>query len=165
MSLSISPGGIIIDDGGAKRFDTNEPLFHTTNQISGSQAFSTFAITTSNIDQTDSYLIGSCNAACTHLIGAMKFTLNSYGAGMAFDRWHSIMGGTCLWVLDGEPGIASAVGDNGIPPSQFCAYGFRISGTNVYLDRRIVAQKMPTGVTYSILSHTLNFYLEAGLFT
>lgn len=167
MSFHIEPGRILITDaGGTPRFDSDEPLFHTINEINGTQAIAAYSNTGDTYkDITTSYLIGSCNAACTHLIGAVKFKLNSYAAGCAFDRWTTIMGGTTLWLLagtDGQQGYAAA---NSFIPRQIVYYSFRIDGTDVYLDRRIILGNMATGVTFTVLSHSIEYHLEAGLFT
>lgn len=170
MSFHIGPGRILITDThGASRFDSDEPLFHTLSEINGTQLITTVSNTGNTYkDLTNSYLIGSCNAACTHLIGAMKFTLNTpdgYPAGCAFNRWTAIMGGTSLWVLagtDGQQGFTSA---NGYPARHMCYYSFRIDGTDVYLDQRVLIGNMATNATFSVLGHSIEYHLEGGLFT
>lgn len=165
MSFLAQNGRISIDDGGIIRLDTDEGLFHTINVASGSYAVPQITVTTGNIDWLDSWLIGTCHADCTDVIGAVKFTLNNYAAGMAFDRWHTIMGGSIMWLMDGENGQQSNVGWNTVPIRQFVTYTFRVASGNIYLDRRAALNAMPTGGTYSVLSHTIHWRLEVGLFT
>lgn len=165
MSLSISAGSMTITDGGDLRFATDEGLFHTITKLSGNVAVATVTATSSIVDSTTRWDLGACHADCTHIIGAVKFTLNNYGSGMAFDRWHTIMGGSILWLLDGESGVAGSVGLNGTPPYQWCSYDLIIDAAHVYLERRLILNKMPTGGTYSVLSHTIDYNLEVGLFT
>jgi len=150
-------------DGGT-RFDSDEGLFHPITSVQG--ALSMGQYTTGNgvsINVSDSFFLGNCHAACTHAIGAMKFTLNNYAAGMAFDRWHTIMGGSAIWVLDGEAGFQTVVGSNQPNARQFVAYSFRVTSGQVYMDRRVAMGGTPA--IYAVLPHQIQYKLKAGLFT
>jgi len=150
-------------DGGT-RFDSDEGLFHPITSVQGTLNLGPY--TTGNgtpINVADSFFLGNCHAACTHVIGAMKFTLNNYAAGMAFDRWHTIMGGSAIWVLDGEAGFQQVVGSNQADIIQFVAYSFRVTAGQVFLDRRVAMGGTPA--IYSVLIHQIQYKLKAGLFT
>ena len=165
--LSVSAGQIVIKDtNGATRFDTDDGLFHITNQLSGSVGVAnvTGGGGSGLRDLTSTVSLGVCHADCTHVIGALKFTLNNYAAGMAFDRWHTFLGGSALWVMDGEPGFGGAIGDNsGFGIRQMSFYTFRVTGGEVFLDLRLHIAN--TTFSYTIISHTIEFKIKTGLFT
>lgn len=164
--LGVSGGRIQIKDtDGAVRFDTYDKLFHITDAVSGSLSISALVGGSDTvIDTTTSFNLGSCNSSCTHVVGALKFTLNSYAAGMAFDRWHTFLGGAAMWVLDGEPGFAGGLGDNDDGrASQLVYYSLRVTSGVVWLDRRAVIAD--TDFSYTVLSHSISYKLKTGLFT
>ena len=111
-------------------------------------------------DLNDTVTLGTVPAACTQVIGAVKFDLSSnYPAGFRFDRWHMVMGGTMLWVMDGEPGFQDQLGSN-FGCSQYCAYHFSVSGGVVRLHRRVVIDRTP--FQYVIRPHRLIYKLRCG---
>lgn len=160
--LLISSGRISVKDtDGSTRFDTDDGLFHVIDSVSGSKPIAQFNGGNENTtNQTDSFALGTCHADCTDVVGAIKFTLNNYAAGMAFDRWHTMMGGSALWVMDGQTGASS---DNS-GTTVLVTYSLRVASGVVYLDRYIFISS-DVSVSYSILSHTITYKLKAGLFT
>lgn len=165
MSLLVSGGRIQISDVAEnKRFDTDDGLFHIISKVSGSVAIAQFTNPDgTNLDSTTSYLLGTCHPDCTDVIGSVKFTLNNNAAGMAFDRWCTVMGGSILWVIDGHGLVGSSPDPNG-EISQMVFYSLRVTSGQVYLDRRRLFSKQGQG-TYTVLSHTIEYKLKAGLFT
>lgn len=164
--LDITAGRMVISAGGISRFDSNDRLFHTiTGGINGSRAMAAETALTARRNETTDYVIGSCHEACTHVIGSVKFTLNNYVAGLPFDRWHTVMGGSILWVMDGESGNQADIGINWSPPYQIVTYEFVVEAGMVKLRRRLCLRGMPAGVNFSVLGHTINWKLKAGLFT
>lgn len=100
----------------------------------------------------------------TQVIGAFKFKLNNNAAGFAFDRWHMIMGGNALWLMDGEPGSLSTLGDNtNVGPLQWIDYSFRVSAGRVQMLRRRALQD--TAINYTVLSHSIEYKLRTGNWT
>jgi hypothetical protein len=162
MTFRVQAGAMeITGPSGNRIFHTDDGLFHTISALSGTQAIATFSGgNNTTTDTTKSYLLGSCNTNCTDVAGSVKFTLNNYAAGMAFDRWNSIFGGSVLWVLDGHS-LTGSPGNSYI--GQVVAYSFRVTAGQVFLDRRIYISNQ-TGGTYTILSHTINYKLKCGLF-
>lgn len=114
---------------GITRLNTDDALLHGTSQglpINGT--INIEAIGTNNdsrVNLTTVYDLGAVTSGHTQLIGAVKFTLASYAAGLAYNRWHMVMGGSIVWVMDGEPGFQSSVGNNA-SMNQWVDYHFRI---------------------------------------
>lgn len=164
--LSAAAGRIVIKDtSGSTRLDTDDGLFHTINQLSGTVAVGSLSGGNGRrVNSTQSTLLGTVNSNCTHVIGALKFTLNNYAAGMAYDRWTTFLGGSAMWVLDGEPGFRDALGDNSrFGATQIVFYSFRITSGQVFLDRRAFIARTP--FTYTVRSHSIDYKLKTGLFT
>lgn len=165
MSLSVAGGRIQISDVAAnKRFDTDDGLFHIISTVSGSVAIAQFSNPDgTNLNSTTSYLLGTCHPDCTDVIGSVKFTLNNNDAGMAFDRWSTVMGGSILWVIDGHGLTGSSPDPNG-DINQMVFYSLRVEAGEVYLDRRRLFSEAGQG-QYTVLSHTIEYKLKVGLFT
>lgn len=165
MTLLLEPGILDIDaPTGAKVFSSLDGLFHVVNKLSGSQAIAALTFNDETfVDSVTSYLLGDCHPDCTDVIGSVKFTLNSYGAGLAFDRWHSVMGGDILWVIDGH-GLTGTSPDPNTNMNQLVKYRFRVENGQVWLDRRAFCSNSSQG-TYTVLSHTIEFKLKVGLYT
>jgi hypothetical protein len=129
MKFELADGrGFIEADGARPVFDTDDKLLHGAASglpISGSIAIGSIS-TDATVNTTTNYDLGAVTSGHTQLIGACKFDLNNDGAGIAFNRWHTVMGGSILWLLDGEPGFSSAIGDNG-GPRQMVTYWFDIA--------------------------------------
>lgn len=170
-NLLVSAGRMLLQGNGQKRLDTDDGLLHVipteTGWLTGTieiPAVSRISNSISDpaVDLTTSYTLGSCNPDCTTVIGAIKFTLNNYNAGMAYDRWHTIFGGSVVWVYDGEPPLDTDRGRN-LNVWQWVSYWFETSGGTVYMKRRLVLGKIAASVT--ILSHSITYKLKTARFT
>lgn len=161
MSLSIANGRMVIENpSGVTLFDSDDGMFHVLSSVSGSVAIPAYAHPgNTNANLTTSYALGACNANSTDVIGSVKFTLNSYEAGMAFNRWHTIMGGTIVWVVDGHGLLGTP--DPNINLRQLVTYSLRVASGQVYLDRRLLISAASQG-TYEIKSHTIQYKLKCG---
>lgn len=145
-------------------WSTDDGFFHTIDVLTASVAIGnrSFADNT-YANNTESFLLGTCDPACTDVIGALKFTLNNNNAGMAFDRWHTLMGGSVLWVIDGHT-LTGTSPDPNSGVHQMVWYDVEVVNGEVWLHRRAVCTDASRG-TYTVISHTIEFYLECGLYT
>lgn len=161
--FKVDVGRALIESAGRTIFDTDDGLFHVIGApITGSQPIATYNGGGGvNVNSTTSYPLGTCNAACTDVIGSIKFTLGSYVAGLPFDRWHTMMGGSVLWVMDGQNLSGNSSNGN---ITVMVWYSLRVTSGTVYLDRRIYFSQN-CKPSYQILSHTIEYKLKAGLFT
>lgn len=164
MSLLIQSGsGIITGADGETRLNTDDAFFHPLSHVSGEQAITSFT----NPDDTErhtvnSYELGSCHASANDILGSVKFTLANYAAGMAFDRWHTIMGmGAILWVIDGHNLIGSSPDPNG-NLKQMVFYEFRLAGGKLYLDRHLHFSRDGQG-SYTVIGHTIKYKIDCGI--
>jgi hypothetical protein len=115
------------------------------------------------INLTTDYTLGACHPSCNYVIGAVKFTLNNYAAGLAFNRWHTVGGGNVIWYYDGEPPLDSQGRGSNSNVRQWVDYSFYASGGSVVMRRRLFLGKIDA--TVSVLSHSIDYRLKAGLFT
>jgi hypothetical protein len=162
MGARIDADGIRIQKSGRIWFDSRDKLLHGNTwgfPISGSRAIGALS---SPHNASTIYDLGASPDGHTLVYGACKFNLNNNAAGLAFNRWHAVMGGTIVWVMDGEPGIRDFLGENGLF-SQFVGYYFRVNSGRVELVRR--AWLKPTPLDYSVLPHTISYKLRTGMFT
>lgn len=168
MRLEIANARAIIRAGGDRQvFDTDDQLLH--GAASGLPISGTIAIgavsTDATVDTTTTYDLGAVTPGHTQIIGACKFDLNNDGAGLAFDRWHTVLGGSLLWVLDGEPGFSSSIGNNG-QPRQVVTYWFEIVSGRAEMKRRVYMHLGPAGgPVYTVLSHNITYKLRSGNWT
>lgn len=161
MTVEISGGRIVVTKGGVKRFDSADAMFHITNSYTGAIDIDAVGLGRAVVDRTDYFDIGAANAFASQIVGAVKFTLNNNNAGMAYDRWHSMFGGSICWLMDGEPDISDRRGSNyGFGQGVF--YHFDISGGRARLVRRLVFAGVGSA-SYTILSHRINYQLRAGV--
>lgn len=166
MTLDISNGRLLIEKSGITRLNTDDALLHGTSQglpITGT--INIEAIGTNNdsrVNLTTVYDLGPVTSGHTQLIGAVKFTLASYAAGLAYNRWHMVMGGSIVWVMDGEAGFQSAAGNNG-NINQWIDYHFRIKAGRAEMVRRAYMGSTPASVT--ILGHSITYKLRSGNWT
>lgn len=145
---------------GSYLFNSDDKLFHPLSTVNGTVAMR--AWTGGNgeyVHRTEVFNLGAVNPACTQVIGAVKFTLNNYAAGAAFDRWTMVMGGSIVWVLDGESG--SPIGTNG-DLFEMVTYHFDISGGQCRLVQHIAIDGSVTGF-YTVRSHSIEFKLRCGI--
>lgn len=167
MGFRTSANRIRVTDGsGNTRLDTNDGLFHIVGStISGSKSYTAQSTQTNRINSQTTEVIGSCNSACTHLIGAVKFTGDTGVNAIGYDRWTTYLGGTLVWALTGP---------NLLPPppggiyhhdiSLACLYRFSISGTDVILHKHLVMEAT-RAASATLVAHQLQWHLKAGLFT
>lgn len=165
MSVDIRSSRMVVKNpAGVTLFDSDDDLFHVLSTVNGSVAIPAYVHPGNvNVNLTTSYLLGSCNANCTDVLGAVKFTLNTGEAGLAYDRWHTVMGGSILWLIDGHYFVGNSPDPNG-GLYQLVVYSLRVSAGNVYLDRRLIITDQSQG-TYEIRSHTIQYKLKCGLYT
>jgi hypothetical protein len=167
MTIRVKNGEFIVTrpSGGGTLFNVDDKLLHITNVVQGSQLIPQLAGGNSGgtsfpVDQTDYYDLGPVNAAATQIIGAVKFVLTGSGNGVAYNRWHMVMGGTIVWVMDGAPSLTDAgrLSNEGL--SQYVAYHFEISAGRARMVRRAAIN---TAFFYVVQAHTIEYKLRAGV--
>lgn len=169
--LSIEAGKIEIrEPGGSIRFTTDEPMFHVTDSVNGSQAITfPFAPSTSAWVRNTSYQIATGLAPeATHVFGVLQTTGDTYGrlpGGTWFDA-----GGTYMhrqhWYKannEGTWGEASYL-------LSVYYYTFRLASGTLFLDEVAIRGSFVTGGLQSIIptslsNFTLSYKLKVGLFT
>lgn len=164
MTLRVSNGRLVITDSNDTVLDTNDKMLHILDSLSGSVGpYQYIGGNDVGLDINNTVSLGSVPAACTQVIGAVKITSSAGGVvGLRFDRWHMVMGGSILWLMDGEPGFADRLGSN-FGCAQFCSYHFSVSGGVVRLHRRVVIDRTP--FEYQIRSHSIQYKLRVGAWT
>lgn len=168
MTFRIGEGRVFITSGGLVKFDTNDLMLHGGQSGLPIQGALSFGVLSSNsnspVNIETAYNLGAVNGFHTTLFGAVKLTYTGAGVGVgaAFDRWTTVMGGTIVYVMDGEPGFQAAAGDNA-GPYQYLGYSFRISGGQAQCVQRCFLRATPA--TVNIGAHTLTFKLRSGNFT
>lgn len=165
MSFFANSGRIVVTDAdGLTKLDTDDGLFHVVGSpITGTQSIAGISLTNSNtINDTNTWNLGAVHPACTHLIGAVKFS-GSEGGAVGFDRWTTYMGGTLIWILSAPPKISA--GGYGTRLSDYMAYRFYCSGGQAVLEQRRILLGAPTNNFAIYPAHSLQYRLKAGLFT
>lgn len=166
MTFRIASGKARLDVGGVTRFDSDDLLLHGASaglSISGFVDIPNLSGGSgTTVNSTTSYDLGAVTAGHTQLIGAVKFNVNNSSVALAFDRWHMVMGGSIIWVMDGDPGFADALGDNsGL--RQFVSYHFDISAGRARLVRRAFISNTP--LPYTVIAHRITYKLRSGNWT
>lgn len=163
MTIDLDPGHIRIKNTlGQTVVDTGDALLHGALpgwNITGAVLYPTISSGGSPIYAEQSVDLGAAPPGHTQVFGAVKFDLNNNAAGQAFDRWTMVMGGSIVWVMDGEPGFAMAAGDNS-GRYQHVDYHFRIVAGRVEIVRTVFLRDTPA--TYQVLSHTITYKLRTG---
>ncbi len=160
--LGISADRIVLrNPDGTVRLDTDEKMLHLVGAtISGSQSIPAVGGSggsTPNISQTNDYTIATGrNAACTHVVGAVKFT-GSGSWGAAFSRWTTYAGGSLMWGLD-NPGAASAADG-----AMAMIFTFFMSGTDVIMRQEVRIDD--AGVAYGFNAFDIAWELDTGIWT
>lgn len=162
MTFHLGGGKITITGSdGLTRLDTDDALFHTITPVSGTLNVAAYSNPDStNANVTTSYTLGTCDALCTDVIGAVYFT-NTTAQGLPNDRWTTFMGGTLLWMIDGH-GTTGGSPDPNINMNQAVMYSLRVTSGTVYLDRRMMFSKEGQGI-YTILAHDIQYKLKCGV--
>jgi hypothetical protein len=165
MTIRIANGQFIITrPDGTTTFNVDDKLLHITNVVSGvltipevqGGAPSSGGPGSQNL--TTVYDLGAVNASATQVIGAVKFVLNGSGNGLAYNRWHTVMGGTIIWVMDGAGLTSQGRRTNGAL-AQLVTYHFDISAGRCRMIRRVV---IATGFLYGIQAHNIEYKLRCG---
>lgn len=165
MSFFASAGRIrVTDASGVEKLDTDDDLFHIVgSQITGSISFPQVGLSDGGtLNDTTNYNLGSCHEACTHVIGAVQFD-GSTGGAIGFDRWTTYMGGTLVWVLNGEPKLQN--GQFATVIKDYVGYRFYATGGLVRMERRRIFLGGASSAVAGLRAHTINYRLKAGLFT
>jgi hypothetical protein len=166
MTFSATAGRILVTDAsGVEKLDTNDGLFHVIGSpINGTTSFPNVALSEGAKinDGPTNFTLGSCHAACTHVIGAVRFSGSAAGA-VGFDRWTSYMGGTLVWVFNSSPKLAN--GNYGENPSDYVAFHFTASGGAVRMVRRRIFLGGPDDNIAGLRAFSIAYRLKAGLFT
>lgn len=152
------------DANNVEKLDTDDDLFHVVGApINGTRSFPDVALSDGNtLNDTTTFDLGACHAACTHVIGAVKFN-GTLGGAVGFDRWTTYMGGSLVWVLSGEPKLAN--GNYASVPKDYVGYRFYASGGVVRLERRRIFLGGPNNNVAGLRAHSIEYRLKAGLFT
>lgn len=162
--LLINSAGMSIKRSDGKSiFDTDDKLFHPITTISGTIAMQPIAGGGDVfVHRTTAFNLGAVNAGCTQVIGAMRFTLNNYAAGAAFDRWTMVMGGSIVWVIDGETGSQSHPGAN-TDVMQMVTYHFDISAGQCRLVQHVALDRLFPSTFYTVRAHSIEYRLRCGV--
>lgn len=167
MSFTANSGRIrVTDANGVEKLDTDDDLFHVVGAgIAGTIDIPGIQVLNGNPqNSTTEYTLGSCNTACTHVIGAVRF----FGEGawaIGFNRWTTYMGGHLVWLFSAGGITAGTVGTINDNVKDICIYRFYVSGGLVRLERRLIFQDPPGSVFRILKAHSIQYKLKPGLFT
>lgn len=167
MTIRIEDGQMIVTkpSGGGTLFNTDDNLLHITNTLNGTISIPAKSLGGGSggigfVNETTNYDLGAVNAFATQVIGAVKFVLTGGTAGLAYNRWHMVMGGTVVWVMDGTPAITNLGGStNNSFVSQMVTYHFEIAAGRARMVRRFVGN---TAFGYQVRAHDIEYKLRAG---
>lgn len=164
MTLEVANGRLRVTQGGKVRFDSSDRMFHITNRPQGTIKIDNLATATPGRDYraTTAWDLGAVHPSANQIIGAVKFTLANYSAGMAFNRWHSLCGGSICWVMDGEPRVRDRAGAN-LGFRQGVFYNFDIVSGRARLVREVFLAELPVTTSYTVLAHSLTYKLKCGV--
>jgi len=165
MSFVATSGRIVVTDAsGETKIDTNDGLFHVIgSQVSGTISFPQIGLSDGDtLNDTTNYNLGSCHEACTHVIGAVQFS-GSTGGAVGFDRWTTYMGGTLIWVLNGEPKLQN--GNFAENPKDYVAFHFVASGGQIRMVRRRIFLGGASSAVAGLRAFSIAYRLKAGIFT
>lgn len=165
MTFIAEAGRIQVTDAdGVKKLDTNDDLFHVVGAtISGTVNIDQVSLTDGQTrNDTNVFNLGSCHSACTHVIGAVRFS-GSQGGAVGFDRWTTYMGGDLIWIFSAPPKFPAA--NWGTTPQDLMSYRFYVQGSQVRMaQRRILLGGLETS-NATFRAHSIQYRLKAGLFT
>lgn len=165
MSFVARAGRIrVTDASGVEKLDTDDGLFHIVGStIAGSRSFDEVRLSDGNtINDTNTWNLGACHPACTHVIGAVRF-VGSEGGAVGFDRWTTYMGGTLLWIFSGPPKLAGGSYRTNI--SDCISYRFFCEGGQAKLQQRRILLGAPRPNVAIYRAHEIQYRLKTGLFT
>lgn len=167
MSIRVADGQMIItrQGGDGTIFNVDDKLLHVTNSLAGTLSIPAKSLGGGSnsginfVNNTTYYDLGAVHAAATQVIGAVKFILTTGSAGLAYNRWHMVMGGTVVWVQDGAPSITSLGGGSNYNCAQMVTYHFEIASSRARMVRRFVGN---TAFGYEVRAHDIQYKLRAG---
>ena len=166
MTIRIQDGQFIITKpGGGTLFNVDDKLLHITNTLNGTISIPAKSLGGGSrgvgfVNETTYYDLGPVNPFATQVIGAVKFIVTTGSAGLAYNRWHMLMGGTVVWVMDGTPSTTSLGGStNNSFVSQMVTYHFEIAAGQARMVRRFVGN---TAFGYSVRAHDIEYKLRCG---
>lgn len=166
MSIRVADGQFIVTkpSSGATLFNIDDKLLHVTNALSGTLSIPAKSLGGGSggigyVNETTYYDLGAVGAGATQVIGAVKFIVTTGFAGLAYNRWHMVMGGSVVWVMDGAPSITSLGGNTNGVPSQMVTYHFEIASGHARMVRRFVGN---TAFGYEVRAHNIEYKLRCG---
>jgi hypothetical protein len=169
VSFRANAGRILVDKAGVTRFDSDEDLFHIVNAVSGVLNVSSISGSLSaGVNRTDTINIGTCNPACTHVIGAVKIS-GSGTWGAMFNRWATYAGGDFVYSLAYPNLIASSPGAVAVM-NYGLTYRFEAVGGIVRVVRRIILPRLQSTNGHQTPeakwgAHSLTYKLKCGVWT
>jgi hypothetical protein len=173
--LTLNASGMKIEDTTGRRiFDSNERMFHVTDTITGTRSI---AAKSSGINASHStnttYVLGSCHAAATHLIGAFRITFPgaSNPSGVPGFGWFNAGGSYIHW-FDGSTCVSPSGYANNpalkIDLTVWAQYTPRVAGGQFLLDEWVHVFGFTSGgiaSSYILNAFNLQYHFKAGLFT
>ena len=167
MTIRIAGGQFIVTkpSGGGTLFNVDDKLLHITNTLNGTISIPAKSLGGGSrgvgfVNETTYYDLGPVNPFATQVIGAVKFIVTTGSAGLAYNRWHMLMGGTVVWVMDGTPSTTKLGGStNNSFVSQMVTYHFEIAVGQARMVRRFVGN---TAFGYSVRAHDIEYKLRCG---
>lgn len=172
--LTLEGGAITVEDTlGRRIFDSAERMFHVTDTLIGSKSFGPYVSGVgSSVSVTTSHVIGTCNAAATHLIGAFKITFpgSTNPAGVPGFGWFAAGGSYIHW-FDGSTFTSSNLANNPAVKGNVNAwsqYTPRVAGGQFLIDELLYIFGYTSGglaTNYTQYQFTMDYRFKAGLFT
>jgi len=164
----------IEDTIGRRIFDSAERMFHVTDTITGTKAITSKSsgVGASHFTST-THVLGSCNAAATHLIGAFRITFPGAAnpAGTPGFGWFAA-GGSYLHWFDGSTEVwPSGLSNNPSLKGKlnvWAQYTPRVAGGQFLLDEWVWINGYTSGgfaSSYILYAFNMEYRFKAGLFT
>ena len=146
----------LVGADGVSRFDSRDKLFRCTNVLQGAMTFATRATPRNEVN---SYSVGTCAAAATHVLGYMRTTSVSFGTVSLnpfpdTGEWFAMQGTFVGWCS------ASGSGSDAV------AYTFLASDGVVTLEEQLAIYEIRNefGQTFQFGGFTLEWELWVGTF-
>lgn len=172
--LTLNGSGFVLEDTiGRRIFDSAERMFHVTDTWIGTVSFGALASGVgSNLSRNVTTVLGSCNAAATHLVGAFRvaFPGSTNPSGVPGFGWFNA-GGTYIHWFDGSTFTSSGFANNPLLKDRVNAWGHytpRVAGGQFVIDERIEIAGYTSGglaSTYTQYAFNMECHFKAGLFT
>lgn len=172
--LELGGGVMRIEDTiGRAIFDGTERMFHVTDTLSCTVSIpSIVSGVGASAARTSTTVLGSCNAAATHLIGAFRVTFpgSSNPSGVPGFGWFAA-GGTYIHWFDGSTFTTGGYANNPLLKDRINAWGQytpKVAGGQFLLDEQVYIFGYTSGgaaSTYTQFAFTMECRFKAGLFT